>query len=154
MLRYRRAFLARFTICSFCAKLQLYGFHVGFGAPHLFTQSGMIQNSHCFTISGCRFSYLIFRCTLQDVRITHLITENNIKEGKRQRKFPPPQGWVKKQKKSPQHRTGGYIKPPAVQVNKNKDNPLQCKGLTARPSAYAEASADRQVAGLTDIEAT
>ena len=28
----------------------------------------------------------LFRCTLQDVRITHLVTENNTKEYKRQRK--------------------------------------------------------------------
>jgi hypothetical protein len=33
-----------------------------------------------------KISYVLFRCTLQDVRITPLVTENNTKEGERQRK--------------------------------------------------------------------
>ena len=37
--------------------------------------------------TSSQFSYLIFRCRLQGVHITHLVTENSIKELKRQRKF-------------------------------------------------------------------
>ena len=33
-----------------------------------------------------QFLYLLYSCTLQDVRLTHLVTENNTKGGERQRK--------------------------------------------------------------------
>ena len=43
-----------------------------------------IHADYQFCIKRQTLSYLIFRCTLQDVRLTHLVTEDNRKEGKRQ----------------------------------------------------------------------
>ena len=44
------------------------------------------NNDYTVCIKHQIISYLLFRCTLQDVRITHLETENNTKELKRQKK--------------------------------------------------------------------
>jgi len=44
---------------------------------------------------------LIVRCSVQDVCITPLGTENNRKEGEKQRKIPPAQGWVKRRTNPP-----------------------------------------------------